>query len=100
MRRANAATARLGVLLGLVSGTPAEAAPGDSNGGRAAFGVRPTGKNGPDDRPTFADGATPGGVFNDQVEISYAGAKPLTLKVYASDAFTPRTGGCRSATST
>ncbi|WP_433371967.1 WxL protein peptidoglycan domain-containing protein [Actinoplanes sp. CA-142083] len=94
MRRATAATALLGVLLGLVSGAPAEAAPGDSNGGgRATFGLRPTGKNGPDDRPTFAYGATPGGVFNDQVEISNAGTKPLTLKVYASDAFTPRTGG-------
>ncbi|MFF5295309.1 WxL protein peptidoglycan domain-containing protein [Paractinoplanes globisporus] len=94
MRRATAAMALLGVLLGLVSGAPAEANPGDTNGGdRATFGVRPTGKNGPDNRPTFAYAATPGGVFNDQVEISNAGTKPLTLKVYASDAFTPRTGG-------
>lgn len=94
MRRAIAATALLGTLLGLVSGTPATAAPGDtSGGGRATFGVRPTGKTGPDDRPTFAYAATPGGVFSDQVEISNAGTKALTLKVYASDAFTPRTGG-------
>ena len=94
MRRATAATALVGVLLGLVSGAPARAEPGDTNGGgRATFGVRPTGKNGPDDRPTFAYAATPGGVFNDQMEISNAGTRPLTLKVYASDAFTPRTGG-------
>jgi hypothetical protein len=94
MRRAIAGTALLGILLGLVSGTPATAAPGDTSGaGRATFGVRPTGKNGPDDRPTFAYAATPGGVFQDQVEISNAGTRPLTLKVYASDAFTPRTGG-------
>ena len=33
MRRATAATALLGVLLGLVSGAPAEANPGDTNGG-------------------------------------------------------------------
>ena len=94
MRRAIVAPALLGILLGLAPGAPAAAAPGDTNsGGRATFGVRPTGKNGPDNRPTFAYAATPGGVFNDQVEISNAGTKPLTLKVYAGDAFTPRTGG-------
>ncbi|GAA2650029.1 DUF916 domain-containing protein [Paractinoplanes durhamensis] len=86
MRRA---AALLGVLLVLVPAAPAAA----DTGGRATFGVRPTGKSGPDDRPTFAYAATPGGIFNDQVEISNAGTKPLTLKVYASDAFTPRTGG-------
>jgi hypothetical protein len=94
MRRVFAGPVLLGILLGLIAGTPAAAAPGDSTaGGRATFGVRPTGKNGPDDRPTFAYAATPGGVFTDQVEISNAGPKPLTLRVYASDAFTPRTGG-------
>ena len=92
MRRAIAASLLLGVMLGLVSGAPATAAPGDASG-RATFGVRPTGKTGPDDRPTFAYAATPGGSFSDQVEISNAGPKPLALRVYASDAFTPRTGG-------
>ena len=89
MRRALAASALLGVMLGLTCAGPASA----DTGGRATFGVRPTGKNGPDDRPTFAYAATPGGVFHDQVEISNAGTEPLALKVYASDAFTPRTGG-------
>lgn len=93
MRRAIVAPALLGILLGLAPAAPAAAAPGDTAGGRATFGVRPTGKNGPDNRPTFAYAATPGGIFSDQVEISNAGTKPLTLKVYASDAFTPRTGG-------
>ncbi|MFF5080400.1 WxL protein peptidoglycan domain-containing protein [Actinoplanes sp. NPDC000266] len=91
MRRAIAATALLGVLL---CSAPATAAPGDNAGssGRATFGVRPTGKTGPDDRPTFAYAATPGGVFNDQVEISNPGPQPLTLRVYASDAFTSSNG--------
>ncbi|GIF25134.1 hypothetical protein BJ973_007388 [Actinoplanes tereljensis] len=82
--------ALFGVLLALVPAVPAAA---DNSGGRATYGVRPTGKTAPDGRSTFAYAATPGGVFTDQVEISNPGTKPLTLKVYANDAFTPGTGG-------
>ncbi|MBB2941079.1 hypothetical protein FB565_000783 [Actinoplanes lutulentus] len=90
MRRA--ASAVLGILIGLGMVAPAAAAPSSGNG-RATFGVRPTGKDAPDDRPTFSYAATPGGVFQDQVEISNAGTAPIRLKVYASDAFTTPTGG-------
>ena len=76
------------VLLALLPTAPAAAAPGDGAGPRATFGVRPI-----KDRPTFAYGATPGGVFTDQVEVSNPGSTALTLRVYASDAFNPRAGG-------
>ncbi|MEV6304392.1 DUF916 domain-containing protein [Actinoplanes sp. NPDC051861] len=91
MRRAVTALLSILVTLGL-AGSPAAAAPGGENG-RVTFGVRPTGKSGPDDRSTFAYAATPGGVFTDQVEISNAGTRPITLRVYANDAFTTPTGG-------
>lgn len=70
----------------LLPAFPAAAAPADT--GRVTFGVRPT--NG---RPTYAYAATPGGVFTDKLEVSNAGTTPLTLKVYAGDAFNPKGGG-------
>ncbi|GAA2679027.1 WxL protein peptidoglycan domain-containing protein [Actinoplanes palleronii] len=90
MRRA--VTALLGILIGLGLAGPAVAAPAASDG-RVTFGVRPTGKTGPDKRSTFAYAATPGGVLTDQVEVSNAGLKPITVRVYASDAFTTSGGG-------
>ncbi|BCY05878.1 WxL protein peptidoglycan domain-containing protein [Actinoplanes sp. L3-i22] len=90
MRRA--VTALLGILIGIGLAGPAAAAPA-SGDGRVTFGVRPTGKTGPDKRSTFAYAATPGGVVDDQVEVSNAGTKPITVKVYASDAFTTTGGG-------
>lgn len=90
MRRT--AMALLGICIGLGVASPAAAAPA-SGDGRVTFGVRPTGKDGPDKRSTFAYSATPGGSVEDQVEISNAGTKPITVRVYANDAFTTSGGG-------
>lgn len=89
MRRA--VSVLISALAGILVCGPAVAAPG--GGGRVTFGVRPTGKAGPDNRPTFAYAATPGAVLADQVEISNNGPEKINLKVYASDAFTTATGG-------
>jgi hypothetical protein len=88
MRRVPAGLLLVAGLLGVLPGGIASAAPGDGSAARATFGVRPT-----ETRPTFAYAATPGGVLTDRVEVSNAGTAPLTLRVYASDAFNPRAGG-------
>ncbi|WP_436523348.1 WxL protein peptidoglycan domain-containing protein [Actinoplanes sp. HUAS TT8] len=90
MRRA--VTALLATFIGIGLAGPAAAAPA-SGDGRVTFGVRPTGKTGPDKRSTFAYAATPGASVEDQVEVSNAGTRPITVRVYANDAFTTSGGG-------
>lgn len=70
---------------------PAQApGPGDQ---RVTFGVRPATATAPDNRASFGYGATPGAVVKDFVAVSNVGATPVTLKIYASDAFNTPEGG-------
>ncbi|WP_326837819.1 DUF916 domain-containing protein [Amycolatopsis rhabdoformis] len=69
---------------------PAQPPAGDR---RVTFGVRPATAKAPDNRPSFGYGATPGAVVKDYVAVSNVGTTPVTLKIYASDAFNTPEGG-------
>ncbi|MBV1855254.1 WxL protein peptidoglycan domain-containing protein [Catellatospora tritici] len=78
-------------------GTPAAAAPRTAAAapaaGPATFGIQPGSPTGPDTRAQFQFGATKGAVVKDQIVVSNYGTTPLTLNVYASDAFNTAEGG-------
>jgi hypothetical protein len=57
------------------------------------FGVRPATATAPDNRASFGYGATPGAIVKDFVAVSNVGNNPVTLKIYASDAFNTPEGG-------
>ncbi|MGW2559869.1 WxL protein peptidoglycan domain-containing protein [Streptomyces sp. NPDC001514] len=65
----------------------------DGGQGRTTFGVQPSAAKKPDARPNFSYGATPGAVVKDHIAVFNYGNKPLTLRVYAGDAFTTADGG-------
>lgn len=66
---------------------------GQKGTGRTTFGVQPSSAKKPDARPHFSYGATPGAVVKDHIAVFNYGTKPLTLRVYAQDAFTTADGG-------
>ncbi|MFF8357881.1 WxL protein peptidoglycan domain-containing protein [Streptomyces chartreusis] len=70
---------------------PADA--GQGSPGRTTFGVQPSAAKKPDARPNFSYGATPGALVKDHIAVFNYGRKPLTLRVYAQDAFTTDDGG-------
>ncbi|MDI1465853.1 DUF916 domain-containing protein [Catellatospora sp. KI3] len=80
-------------------GAPAAAAPRTAPGasvpatGPATFGIQPGSPTGPDSRAQFLYSATKGAVVKDQVLVTNYGTAPLTLNVYASDAFNTAEGG-------
>ncbi|MFJ7073078.1 WxL protein peptidoglycan domain-containing protein [Streptomyces sp. NPDC098781] len=84
-------------LLAVLPATHASAgAPGDGgqgSPGRTTFGVQPSAAKKPDARPNFSYGATPGALVKDHIAVFNYGTKPLTLRVYAQDAFTTADGG-------
>ncbi|WP_054056335.1 WxL protein peptidoglycan domain-containing protein [Alloactinosynnema sp. L-07] len=61
--------------------------------GPATFGVRPATAQAPDNRPNFSFSATPGAVIKDHLAVANISTGPLSLKVYASDAFNTPDGG-------
>ncbi|MFK4223439.1 hypothetical protein [Streptomyces sp. NPDC019890] len=67
--------------------------PGDGGQGRTTFGVQPSAAKKPDARPNFSYGATPGAAVKDHIAVFNYGKEPLTLRVYAGDAFTTADGG-------
>lgn len=67
--------------------------PGDGGQGRTTFGVQPSAAKKPDARPHFSYGATPGAAVKDHIAVYNYGKEPLTLRVYAGDAFTTADGG-------
>ena len=81
----------LGILLLALVALPA--APAAAQTGQATFGVRPATATKPDERSAFTYSATPGARITDHVAVSNVSASPLTLKVYASDAFNTAEGG-------
>ena len=80
--------------------TGATSSPTSTAGPKAAakpavvtFGVQPARKGKPDARPYYNYGVTPGGVLHDQAAIRNFSTKPLTLRVYATDAVNLQDGG-------
>ncbi len=57
------------------------------------FGIRPATAKGPDDRPRLSYTAAPGSVIKDFVAVTNISDIPLTLRVYAADAFNTSDGG-------
>jgi hypothetical protein len=57
------------------------------------FGIRPATGKGPDDRARFSYNSPPGAVIKDFVAVSNISNVPLTLRVYAADAFNTSNGG-------
>ncbi|WP_067491566.1 WxL protein peptidoglycan domain-containing protein [Actinomadura hibisca] len=101
------AAASLAAFLALAAGPPsalAEPTPGGSAPGAAAssapapgkggftWAVRPSGPTGPSGRDYFVYTASPGQRIKDRVTITNLGDKPLTLRVYATDAFNTADG--------
>ncbi|MER6359026.1 DUF916 domain-containing protein [Streptomyces sp. NPDC001634] len=66
---------------------------GHGGTGRTTFGVQPSAAKKPDARPNFSYGATPGAIVKDHIAVFNYGTKPLTLRVYAQDAYTTADGG-------
>lgn len=60
---------------------------------QVTFGVQPASKNGPDGRPFFVWGATPGARLSDHVAVVNYGTSPLTLSLNATDALNTDEGG-------
>lgn len=84
------------VLLGLLPAAgpaTAQPAPPASDLDQITFGIRPASKTAPDNRGRFAYGATPGAIVKDFVAVSNVSLTPLTLRVYAGDAFNTQEGG-------
>ncbi|MDG4820507.1 DUF916 domain-containing protein [Asanoa sp. WMMD1127] len=57
------------------------------------WGIAPSTRNGPDGRASFTYKLDPGATLTDYAAISNYSAAPITLDLYASDAFTTEQGG-------
>lgn len=90
------ALAVIAAVLALLPAAPAsvaQPAPAPKPEDQITYGIRPAGKDAPDNRPRFTYAATPGAVVKDYVAVSNVSLRPLTLQVYASDAFNTSEGG-------
>ncbi|MCC3763114.1 DUF916 domain-containing protein [Glycomyces sp. TRM65418] len=56
------------------------------------WGVNPSGQDGPDGRAAFDYALDPGATLVDFVGVSNFGTEPITVQLYASDAYTTETG--------
>jgi hypothetical protein len=81
------------VLLAVLVAVASPASAATSPPGRVTFGIEPASATGPDGRPNFAFGMTPGAVLFDHVAVVNYSATPLTLQVYATDATETSGGG-------
>ncbi|MEV0903145.1 DUF916 domain-containing protein, partial [Actinoplanes sp. NPDC049802] len=88
-------------LAALALPAPVQAAPGD---GSLTWSVSPSGPKGPNGRPALDYKLDPGATVTDHVAVTNHSKQPLTLRLYAHDAFTTAGGGfdlrAGSATST
>ncbi|XVV04948.1 hypothetical protein ACQPW3_05965 [Actinosynnema sp. CA-248983] len=82
-----------GLSAGRAAGGAAGLSAGRAAGGAATFGVRPATAQAPDTRNNFSYSATPGAVVRDHVAVSNVSNDPVSLHVYASDAFNTPTAG-------
>lgn len=81
-------TAALATLLGA---SPA-AAQEETDTAPATWGVNPSSQDGPDGRAAFDYALDPGETVIDFVGVSNFSTEPITLRLYASDAYTTETG--------
>jgi hypothetical protein len=65
----------------------------DENTTQVTFGVQPADGKGPDGRPNFSWGATPGATLKDRVALVNYAPEPLPLTVYPTDAINTDDGG-------
>ncbi|WP_018801644.1 WxL protein peptidoglycan domain-containing protein [Salinispora arenicola] len=82
--------------IALLGAAPAPSAPtpGASSAPPAvAWGVAPSSAKGPNGRPAFTYKLDPGATLTDYVAVTNHSTRPLTLNLYASDAFTTAEGG-------
>ncbi|WBB78500.1 DUF916 domain-containing protein [Micromonospora sp. WMMD882] len=80
-------------LLGAAPTPPTPASPAASAPSVVTWGVAPSTAKGPNGRPAFAYKLDPGATLTDYVAVTNHSARPLTLNLYASDAFTTTQGG-------
>ncbi|MEV6299498.1 DUF916 domain-containing protein [Actinoplanes sp. NPDC051861] len=88
--RTSKAAATLAAATLLVPSTPATAAPA---AGPLTWSVSPSGPKGPNGRPALDYKLDPGATVTDHVAVTNHSGRPLTLRLYAGDAFTTPTGG-------
>ncbi|WP_229072011.1 WxL protein peptidoglycan domain-containing protein [Actinoplanes sp. DH11] len=87
--RTRAITAVLAVAA-LLSPAPAQAAPASDS---LTWSVAPSGPKGPNGRPALDYKLDPGATVTDRVAVTNHSERPLTLRLYAHDAFTTAGGG-------
>ncbi|MEU4563435.1 DUF916 domain-containing protein [Actinoplanes sp. NPDC023936] len=87
--RTRAITAVLAVAA-LLSPAPAQAAPTSDS---LTWSVAPSGPKGPNGRPALDYKLDPGATVTDHVAVTNHSKRPLTLRLYAHDAFTTAGGG-------
>ncbi|GIJ76490.1 protein of unknown function [Micromonospora phaseoli] len=75
----------------LAAPAPAPTAPADA--APLTWGVAPSSRKGPDGRPAFEYKLGPGATLTDYVAVTNHSDRPITLDLYASDAFTTAQGG-------
>ena len=88
-----AATALVGAAGPASAADPTPAPSATDPGTTATWGTRPTDNTVGTARPNYGYDAQPGGTVRDSIDVVNRGAEPITLKVYASDAFTTESGG-------
>ena len=76
-----------------VPAAPVPPAPSPSTAGATTWSVAPAGAKGPDGRPALVYKLDPGAKLTDHVAVTNHSRRPLTLRLYAGDAFTTAGGG-------
>ncbi|MFI6066686.1 WxL protein peptidoglycan domain-containing protein [Micromonospora sp. NPDC051227] len=77
----------------LAAAPPTPSPPAPSAGSAVTWGVAPSSAKGPNGRPAFTYKLDSGATLTDYVAVTNHSARPLTLNLYASDAFTTAQGG-------
>ncbi|MGW7523305.1 hypothetical protein [Streptomyces sp. NPDC054783] len=78
---------------GAGSAWAAPSTPAAAPRGRTTFGIQPSAAKKPDRRPNLSYSVTPGAALRDHVAVWNYGTAPLTLRLYAGDAFITGDGG-------
>ncbi|GLZ62357.1 DUF916 domain-containing protein [Micromonospora sp. NBRC 107095] len=79
--------------IALLGAAPAPPTPPAPPASAATWGVAPSSAKGPNGRPAFTYKLDPGATVTDYVAVTNHSVRPLTLNLYASDAFTTGQGG-------